>query len=233
MKKFIKVMTIIALAALLATNALMLISCSKRVKQDTTYYIDTKKSSIMGSSTKVFLDPDSKIVLRKDGTATIFIKTSKALGGLLNFALSQGLASDFDLQPIIDGIVMDFLPGFTLEDSRLSLNLLKSTLNLSIVGLDPDDPSVTAIFDSIAATGKVPSNVTLPDGLGFEYNAEYRIKKVTSEYSGEYIGVFMGEQHKNGEPYVMMTLQNQTDSDKKQLYYRNEMLDITLIAKEK
>lgn len=233
MKKIIKAITIIvALTTLIATNIFALSACTDRVKEDTTYYIDTKASKIMGASTQLFLDTESKIVLRKDGTATIFIRTSEALGGILNYAISQGLVSDFDLQPIIDGIVRDFFPGFSLEDVGLTLTLLKNSLNVTLLGLNPDDPSVTQIFNSIAETGKLPSNVTLPNGLGFEYNAKYSIKKVSSEYTGDYNAIYMGEYRKNGEPYIMMTLKNQADSDKKQIYLRNEILDLTLIAKE-
>lgn len=232
MKKFIKSIAITALAVLLLTNVFLLISCNKRVKEDTVYYVDRKESSIMGVSTTLLLDEESHIVLRKDGTAKVFLKTSESLGGILNYALSKGLASDYDLQPIIDGMVRDFFPGFTLEDMRLSLNLLKNSLNLTLVGLDPDDPGVAAIFQSIAETGKLPTSVTLPNGLGIEYNSEYSIERLNSEYSGEYIGIFMGAHRKNGEPYVIMTLQNQTGSDKKQIFYRNEMLNISLVAKE-
>ncbi len=233
MKRFIKVIATAALMILMLTNIFLLVSCDKRVKEDTVYYIDLKESKIMDVSTTLLLAKESNIVLRKDGTATVFLRTSEALGGVLNYALSKGLASDFDLQPIIDGIVLDLFPGFTLEDMRLSLNLLKSSLNLTLVGFDPDDPSVAVIFQSISDTGKLPASATLPNGLGIEYNSEYHIEKVTSEYTGEYTGVFMGAHHKNGEPYVMMTLQTQADSDKQQLYYRNEMLNLSLIAKEK
>lgn len=232
MKKFIKSIAITALAVLLLTNLFLLFSCDKRVKEDTVYYIDLKESKIMDVATTLLLDEESHIVLRKDGTAKVFLKTSESLGGILNYALSKGLASDFDLQPIIDGMVRDFFPGFTLEDMRLSLNLLKNSLHLTLVGLDPNDPGVAAIFQAISETGKLPDSVTLPNGLGIEYNSEYRIEKVTSKYSGEYTGIFMGDHHKNGEPYVMMTLQDQADRDRKQIFYRNEMLNISIIARE-
>lgn len=232
MKNIFRKTTIAALALLLLLNVFVLVACNRTVKADTVYYIDTKESKIMNIPLTLILDKESNITLRKDGTASVSIKTSAAFAGALNLMLSNEAVSDFDLQPIIEGMAMDFFPGFTLEDMQFTFNLLKHSLNLSIVGLDPSDPNVKAIFDEIAETGKVPSNITLPQGIGIEYNAEYRIEKVTSEFSGEYTGIFMGKQHKNGEPYIMMTLRQQKDSDKQEIYFRNEMINFTLIAKE-
>ena len=80
--------------------------------------------------------------------------------------------SAFNLSAIVDQYAVELLPGFTLDDLQSSLLLAKS-LGVSFIGLDFDDPDIQAIARSLAQTGTLPPDMTLPDGIGFEVNTTY------------------------------------------------------------
>lgn len=200
------------------------------IAEDTVFPIDLANSSLMGLPFSLVIDSSSCITLRADGTATINIKTTRALSGIVNAAIGGGLASDFILTPFIE-MALEYIPGFDLFDMERTFNLVNACLGLSLIGFDWDDPEVEAMFAAISETGKLPDSLELPKSLTLEYNADYHLKDVTSPYTGNYTGVFMGDYAENGEPFILLDL-SKSDGDIQKLNLRIELVKLIVNATE-
>jgi len=232
MKKMMKKSVAIIAVITIIFSLFLFASCNKKkqvLENDTVFYIDTLNSVIMENvSFSLFVDDSSYIALRKDGTATIHIRIKDGLGSVLNYALGAiGGIQDMDLRPYINGMVSDFLPGFSLSDMETTLQLIKNSMGLELFGIDPDDPDLREMFAYIEETGRIPESFNLPSGIGLEYNAVYEIKDVYSSEGDKYIQVLMGEHVENGEPYTIMTL----SEDHKSLGIYIQMVKLDLVAK--
>ncbi len=200
------------------------------VEEDTSFAIILTESSIMGLPFNLFIDRSSSIVLRTDGTATITIKTTRALSGLANTLLSQGLAGEFLITPFVE-MALEYIPGFSLIDMQSTFGLVQTLLGLTLVGFDWTDPEIEELFNTIHETGKLPAELRIPNSLTLEYTANYYIKDVASPYSGAYSGIYMGDHASNGEPFILMDLREDDNGDKK-INLRIELVKLIVNASE-
>ena len=120
---------------------------------------------------------------------------------------------------------------FTLDDLQSSLLLAKS-LGVSFIGLDFDDPDIQAIARSLAQTGTLPPDMTLPDGIGFEVNTTYYLKDVYGADGTKYVGCFVGAHGQYGEPFFIFTLGTDSETQKDTLIGKILFMQ-TVIATEK
>lgn len=226
LNKSITVVSII----LLMFSLFIFSSCNSNnaVSEDTIWYLDTLNSSILGVSFDFFVDENSYIILRKDGTATISIKAKSNLHYIINYLLDSEPVKNFDLRSVTDGMAPEYFPGFSLYDMKASFDLLTKSIGVTFTGIDFEDPDIAAMFSEVAESGRIPSNLKIPEGIGVEYNANYHIKEVFSEYTGKYSAVYMGEHHPDGEPFIMMTM----SEDASEISLRIEMIKMLLIAEK-
>ena len=145
--------------------------------------------------------------------------------------LALGDLSAFNLSAIVDQYAVELLPGFTLDDLQSSLLLAKS-LGVSFIGLDFDDPDIQAIARSLAQTGTLPPDMTLPDGIGFEVNTTYYLKDVYGADGTKYVGCFVGAHGQYGEPFFIFTLGTGSETQKDTLIGKILFMQ-TVIATEK
>lgn len=145
--------------------------------------------------------------------------------------LALGDLSSFNLSAIVDQYAVELLPGFTLDDLQSSLLLAKS-LGVSFIGLDFDDPDIQAIARSLAQTGTLPPDMTLPDGIGFEVSTTYYLKDVYGADGTKYVGCFVGAHGQYGEPFFIFTLGTDSETQKDTLIGKILFMQ-TVIATEK
>ncbi|MGI6701193.1 MAG: hypothetical protein ACOX3U_01830 [Christensenellales bacterium] len=208
-----------------------LYSCNpSRVRKDTVFYIDVDNSTIMDAPFNAFIDPSSNVTLRKDGTATLYLRIRDDVTVMLNSLLQMDEVKNFDIKSVIHGMAQEYLPGFDLADMESTLEKVDASINVKLLGFDFDDPEIVEMFTQLNETGQIPANIKIPKGLGIEYTAGYELVKVHSDYTGnDYTAVYIGEKEPNGEPYTIMTLNDKGD----EIYFRIEMIQMTLIAKAK
>jgi hypothetical protein len=231
MRKNSNILNKLVILIIILSISFILTSCSNDnyVEEDTTYYINTEASSVNGVTLNLFLSDNSCIILRKDGTASIYIESSSALFSLASIYLSTGML-DFDVRDAIEWLVDDYIPGFTLDDMETSFELLQKSLGITFTGVDFDNPEISALFDEIALTNEIPKDISALNGFGIEYDAVYDIQYLTSAYSGNYTAVYMGEHDENSEPFTIMTIVTDEETNTEQIILRKEFFDINLIA---
>lgn len=233
MRIFKRLVTILCVFILLSPCVLMT-SCKKVdtrfVESDTVYNIVLKESSVQDLPLNMILDESSKITLRSDGTATVFLKSVR-IDRILEFAFDNFDIGSLNLTEFVQ-IATQYFPGFSVSDMEKSLEMLKANMGLELKGFDFTDPETDALFAEIAQTMTLPRNAKYPENLIIEYSQNYYIKEVFSETKGSYMGVFMGNHEENGEPYLIMTKSTDKSTGKSVLKYYNVMVNAYLIAKE-
>lgn len=222
---------ITAIIAIIFLSLFLFTACAPKqrvVKEDEVFFLDLKQSSLQGFTLDLFLDKSSNITLRKDGTATILVKSRPGIGDFVTFMLSLNAMNTIEIEPVFLELGKEYFPGFDLSNYGKILELLESTLNLSL-NLEANDPTLQSVFSEFANTRKIPKDLKLPDVLELTYNAEYYIKDVYSKYSGKFTGVYMGKHEKNSEPFVIMDLITHEDGTVK-LNFSNDMIKLYLNA---
>lgn len=230
LKKFVPLFCVF----ILLSSCVLMTSCKKAdtrfVESDTVYNIVLKESSVQDLPLNMILDESSKITLRSDGTATIFLKSVR-IDRILEFAFDNFDIGSLNLTEFVQ-MATQYFPGFSVGDMEKSLGMLKANMGLELKGFDFTDPETDALFAEIDQTMTLPRDAKYPENLILEYNPNYYIQEVYSETKGSYMGVFMGNHEKNGEPYLIMTKTTDKDSGKSVLKYYNVMLNAYLIAIE-
>lgn len=232
-----RLFAIILIIVLLLTCLATLASCGEETAEATTYLfnedtvfaLNLSESNIMGLPFYLFIDKSSNITIRADGTATLTIKTTKALSTLANTLLGTGFTGDFVLTPFIE-MAFEYIPGFSLSDMQKTFDILQVLLGLTFLGFNWDDPEINELFNAIKDTGTLPQDFKLPSTLTLEYTADYYVKDVVSPHTGAYSGIYMGEHSANGEPFILMDYK---DIDGvKQINLRLELVKLSIIATE-
>lgn len=211
MKKAKRYISLILIAVLALSCLAALAACDKKddghrlVEQETIYYINTKDSKVKNFPLGVALDKNnSMLILRPDGTAIFRLQTIKGLRAALELFNLDVEGTDLS---IILNMLYEYLPGLDFTDLSKTLEVFEGGLKIKLLGIDPANEELQAMFTYIAETGTLPAQLIIPDGFGLEINTTYYIKDVKSGYSGiTYTGIYMGNSHEDGEPFLMFDL---------------------------
>jgi hypothetical protein len=231
-KTILVVITII----LMFCSIFVLSSCDSStwvIEEDTMFYLDSnQESTIKGIPFLLAIDKSkSGILLRKDGTATVTLITNSFVSTLIGAIPDlDSLQLDVETKLMLNTIISDYFPGASLDDIPGALERLEKSVNLKLLGAD--DPDFKSALEYFGETGTLPENLSIPQGLGIEYNSKYYFQKVNSPYSGEYISLSLGKHEKGGEAPILLTL-TQNEEGKRMLTFRFEVLGLYLSATEK
>lgn len=226
-----KIFTVLILATILSACVLAFAGCEEKktyAEEDISFGV-TNETTVMGIPLNLVLDPSSGIELKKDGTFVLSLMLNDGAPRLLNNYFDLEAMSEADLSGFINAYVKPLFPGFTLDDVKGSLDLIKNSLGAEIVGLDFEDENVKKLVDSLETTGKINSDLVIPEGLGIRYTSFYEIKTLKSESTGkEYTAIFTDKYSEGGEPYFVLTMDTDPESGKKTLALRVEFLNLSL-----
>lgn len=229
--KITKIVLIVVLILILGTG-LYIASPNegKRVmEQDTAFSFDLGASSVKGMPAALLLNRrNSRITLTKDGYITIKLVFNDALGLLVGNL-------ELDEDPEFANIILmlyEYLPGLDLADLSSINRVFGGGLGITLLGLDPENASLVAMFDEVAQTGNVPSNIVIPKGFGLEiFNRYYIQDKVSPVTNIKYTGIYLGNPHPDGESFMVLDLE--TDSTGKQKIIMNfPLIELYLVAVE-
>ncbi|MBO7156601.1 MAG: hypothetical protein J6V83_04265 [Clostridia bacterium] len=119
---------------------------------------------------------------------------------------------------------VELMPGFTLKDVKGSLGLLTANTGVEIVGLDYEHEGVKALVESLQNEGKLPAVLSLPNGLGLQYEGRYTVREVTNPTTGKtYTAVHMGAPYENGDGFIIMTI-DQTEDGQEKIFFSIDFL---------
>lgn len=240
MKKIFKFVSIVLIIALFSALALTLSSCKA---DDGKYYIekDTRFSvesttSVMKLPVMMILDSNETYIdLRADGTMTMRFKVASGILNLVKliFKIDLGeMIEGTDVTEFAEYYAKPLFPGFTLDDIPYSLSLLEKSIGIKITGIDFEDDEIIELCNSLSQNGTVPKGFDIPEGIGIEYNGPYYLKEVTSYEGKTYTALFMGKHEKDGQPFTIMTLGKNEESQLKTLQFRIEVIQVDLTATE-
>ena len=189
-------------------------------EEERTYNV-TSNVSVLGLPIGMFLNlEESYIEFRTDGTMTLKIMLPNGIGSLLGAVDT----SSVDVNSIIDMYAVELMPGFTLKDVKGSLGLLTANTGVEIVGLDYEHEGVKALVESLQNEGKLPAVLSLPNGLGLQYEGRYTVREVTNPTTGKtYTAVHMGAPYENGDGFIIMTI-DQTEDGQEKIFFSIDFL---------
>ncbi|MGI6213737.1 MAG: hypothetical protein ACOYIQ_04235 [Christensenellales bacterium] len=229
--KIAKIVVVILLLAALGTG--VVIACpneGKRVvKQDTYFSFDSTRSSVKGISTTLLLNnPKSGVILRRDGTVTITLAFKDSLSTLVG---SIAIEDSGEFANVLN-MLYEYLPGLDFSDINKVIEVFEGGLGVTLIGLDPGDTAVAAMFSQVALTGQIPNEIVIPSGFGLQINARYYIQDKVSPVTGvKYTGVFLGNPHPDGESFLILDLE-ENSSGKQEVILNFPLINLYMVAVE-
>ena len=193
------------------------------------YYVDV--ASVFGMPIDFALKAkESYVEFYDDGTMRFQIKlgdgSSELVGGLLD-GVDLGTV---DISPIVDKYAVELFPGFTTDKVMYSLGLLEENLGLSFMGFDTEHEGIKALVSSLEEEGKLPETLTIPEGLGIQFEGRYTIREVVNPLTGEEMTqIHMGAPYENGDGYVIMT-SRVNEEGKDEIYFSIDFIQIYVKA---
>ena len=196
------------------------------VAKDTYYTFDTLSSSVSGIPAIFLNEKKSGITLRKDGTASIRLVVYDILGGMIG---GLGLETGIGTTTVFD-MLYEYLPGLDFTDLHTVVGTFKNGLGITLLGVDPDDEQLQAVFDYAVEHNCFPNKVSVPKDFGLEINAKYYIKDITSPVTDTtYTGIFMGNPHPDGESFLVLDL-IRDEEGKESIVLNFALIDLYLVA---
>lgn len=194
------------------------------------YYIDDT-TTVLGLPVGVIANNSkSYMEFYDDGTMKLQIIVADGALGMVGGLLEGTDLSTVDISPIVSKYAVELFPGFTTDKVMYSLGLLEDNLGLSFVGLDPEHEGVQALITSLEKDGKLPSTLTIPQGLGVKYEGRYTLREVTNPLTGEKMqAIHMGAPYENGDGFVIMTLTENEDG-KEMVYFNVDFIQMKVVA---
>ena len=238
MKKSIKVIALI-LTLILVASVFALIGCDNNkeyvVEEEKVFYLDVKQFDFLnlGIASLIIDKNASQVILRPDGTATLRIVILEDVVGALGGLITEDMLAGLDITPLVDQYAVNIVPGFDINKPKETFKLLEDSMGIKFYNVDFDDPNVKALFDVLAGHGTLPEDFMLPAPIGIEYNCNYTMEDLVSEYTGEYTAVYMGDKNEGGEPYVVMTMETNPETQKQEVFFEIKFLNVTFRAVER
>lgn len=194
------------------------------------YYIDMT-TTVLGLPVGAIANKSkSYMEFYDDGTMKLQIIVADGALGMVAGLLEGTDLSTVDISPIVSKYAVELFPGFTTDKVMYSLGLLEDNLGLSFVGLDPEHEGVQALITSLEKDGKLPSTLTIPQGLGVKYEGRYTLREVTNPLTGEKMqAIHMGAPYENGDGFVIMTLTENEDG-KEMVYFNVDFIQMKVVA---
>ncbi len=168
----------------------------------------------------------SYLKLGVDGMMTLQVFINPSVYDIAKNALSGIDASQIDVS-FLNTYAYELFPGMTLSNTEELFKAIEYTLGIKVNGLDFEKENIKAIADELAASGKLPEKVVLPDEISFTLTQPYElvhIDSVTEE--GGFTAVYVGN-YRGSEPYMIMTLSEDYWGTQK-LEYRCEFMFLEL-----
>ena len=214
----------------------------KKATEDNPYvaFEETKRFAIDTDTTVLGLPigllankKTSYMEFRPDGTMTLRIMLPDGASGLVDGLLDGVDLSTVDISPIVDKYAVELFPGFTTDDVLYSFGLLDDNLGLSFVGLDTEHEGIKALIESIENEGKLPDVLSIPDGLGVQYEGRYTIREVENPLTGEKMtAIHMGAPYENGDGFVIMTYET-NEEGKETVNFKIDFIQVYVSATAK
>lgn len=238
MKKTSKIIAL-CLTLILIASVFALFGCDNNkeyvVEEEKVFYVKVNEFDFLNLGLAALLiDKDaSQVILRPDGTATLRIVILEDVVGALGGLITDDILKGLDLTPLVNQYAVNIVPGFDINKPKETFKLLEDSMGLKLYNVDFDDPNVKALFDVLAGHGTLPEDFMLPAPIGIEYNCNYTMEDLVSEYTGEYTAVYMGDRNKGGESYVVMTMENNPETQKDEVFFEIKFLNVTFRAVER
>lgn len=230
-KKIISSILVISVALAFLVSFTACNNSSERVKSDISFAIENN-TKVMDVPIAIFLNKkDSGITLRKDGTMTLRFALNSAVPALINSTFNiSTMLGEMDFNEYMSDYVSQVFPGFTLQDVPASLGLIEHSLGLTITGLDLASDNTQTLFEGLE-TGVFAENIAFPPNIGLEYNGPYTLKQLKDADGKDYTVIYMGKHEKNGESFVVMGLDENSEG-KKVINCRVNFINFIMTATE-
>ena len=194
------------------------------------FYVDESTSALNIPIGYLLKAKESYIEFYDDGTMKFQIVLGDGSAGLVDQFVGGTDLSTVDISPIIDKYAVELFPGFTTDKVMYSLGLLEDNLGLSFVGFDTEHEGIKALINSLEKDGKLPTTLSIPEGLGVQYEGRYTIREVVNPLTGEKMTqIHMGAPYKNGDGYVIMTY-HENEAGKEEVYFNIDFIQIYVKA---
>lgn len=237
MKNVKKTVICLVLAVMMVSvAAFALCACDEQEETvvETVFRIDPDESVIWPdfyTMIKKAVDFDtSAIILRSNGTMTLRLMIDDQINSLLKLVLGGNQLPD--LSGAIETYVKPIAPGFDQKDFLGSVERCGKALGISLVGFDPENPTIAALVDSLENGTTLPKDISLPSDLGIEVNYNYCIKKVTNAAGHTYDAVYLTPSDSDTQPYVVMTLGTDEETGRHSLNLMIDFIKLNLTAYE-
>ncbi|MBO5774108.1 MAG: hypothetical protein J6R44_04665, partial [Clostridia bacterium] len=197
------------------------------------YIKDVNVLGINGLIYYVLNARESYIDFNTDGTMRLQLTLGNGAGATVDSLLQDVDLSTFEIAPIVDKYAVELFPGFTTDDVLYSFGLLDDNLGVGFTGLDTEHEGIKALIESIEKDGKLPSTLSIPEGLGIKCECRYTIREVVNPLTGEEMTqIHMGAPYENGDGYVIMTYKT-NEEGKEEVYFNIDFIQIYVRAEGK
>lgn len=238
MKRIAKtIATLVIMIIVLCVSSLALAGCGKEKKvyleEDTSFTINYfTVGSLLSPELNLagfFDDTKSYIKLTKDGTCILRITPAKQLFTIADTMLKDVNLSTDAVDTFYDQYLNPLFPGFDLKDIDGSLALVENTLGMKFLGLEAGNPEAEALKQGIESGNM--QGISIPKDFALELTTVYCIKKLHSDYTGDYTAVYIGnyDEETAQEPYLIFTL-DKDEYGKDCLRYYFELLEVDIVA---
>ncbi len=196
------------------------------------FYLNVDTTALGFPVGMLFNGKNNYIEFRTDGTMRIQLMLPENSADFINGLLEGVDLSTLDPSEIVDKYASELFPGFTLDDVKYSLGLLEDSLDLSFIGLDYEHEGIKALVESLETTGRLPSSLNVPEGLGIQFEGRYTLREEVNPITGEKMtAIHMGAPYENGDGYVIMTLNN-PNSNKMSLEFNIDFIQTYVKAEQ-
>ena len=178
--------------------------------EDKFYKIDSL--SVVNYPIAPFLDSETSYMrFNKDGTFEIELNILPTMISVLNNLLLGNVdLSTVDLEYWSELYAEPLFPGFDIDDAFGTLGELGSVC-VYLKGFDTSDPTIAGYNEYISENLGVPEDFRIPEDFGIEIKGKYSVHRIRSAYSGDHIGVYLGDYVEDGDPLFILT--EETDKD--------------------
>ncbi len=173
----------------------------------------------------------SGITLYPDGTITIDAVVSSKSVGWANTLIGT-LTNNVDLDGVSHTYLETLFTGFSFDDFEGSFELINTSVCLSVLGIDFDDPAIQDFCEALKTERKIPSGFQLPLGFGIRLEGKYYLKDVKGADGRSYVGLYIGNNIEDTEPFLVFTLGKNEDG-LATVHGRVEFMNLELNATER